>query len=331
MRDCQRHGHVPRARIDIVKRQTADHLGGVFQRCLRTGSGDGRSVVDRRDVEIAVDGRAVIHTVVGRLKTEPANVGVGIFARVDIRDGAQRRLVVRDRVDPAERQRSRDAVKAAGDGTARHSGERQDVLTRHIIGIELHRDFLKCGTARIRDDGSGCDRRRRIVLGVRVRHGLDAGDDRRTVDARDVDGDRPGGRIGVDPSVRGSAVVLNLEGETGVGRLNHVRGRREGQQTAGDVGGTNGLADRDRGAIVLQCSCRRPCRDLHREQRIRSRAIVGIREAEVGARQGISNIFQCRHRTRCSHRCVVDTGDGETNRRRRGLVSPLPVFPKSLM
>ena len=147
---------------------------------------------------------------------------------------------------------------------------------------------------------------------------------RRIVDRRDVDRHRVGHRIQILAAEVGAAVVLHLEGESGVGAAVGVGGRREREQAGGDVAELDRGADSQHDAVEGQRAGRRRSRDPDRQQ-IVGRRVVAVGEREVGRLEDIGIVFRRGDLGIGAARRVVDRPhrDGDRIGGRIGVVAPI--------
>src|SRR5439155_1199361 len=139
---------------------------------------------------------------------------------------------------------------------------------------------------------------------------------RGVVDRADVDRDRVGGRVEVDPAIGGPAGVLDLEGERRVGAAVLVAVGHEAELAGVDVRLRDEVTRGEgrRGAGQDERAVRREGRDLDRGQAVGGRAVVDIAEVEVGGGQGVGRAFPARRSSDLTGRGVVDRADVDRDR-----------------
>ncbi len=264
-------------RVGKAEIRGGEGVGCVFKDGNRVVGARG-SVVHSGDVDRHRVGRCVeVDTAVGRaavilhLEGEarvPRAVGIG-----DGREGQQAAVDVRHADTLARGHRNAVQAQRAGGGQRRdrHGGQRVGGRIVRIGKAEVRRGE---GVNRVFQQRDG---------GIRARG--------RVVHRSHVDGHRVGGLVEVDAAQRRAAVILNLEGESGITRASTVGHGREGQQATVDIGDRNALACRDGNAVQAQRAGARQRRDGDRRQGIR-RGVVRVGKAEVRGGEGIGCIFQ---------------------------------------
>ena len=141
------------------------------------------------------------------------------------------------------------------------------------------------------------------------------------VDRRDIEGDGVGDWVEIDPAVRRSTVIANLETKARVASAIGIGSRNEDQLAGGDIGGAHFVAVihlilGNGRPIVFQLTRRRQGADLHRRQTVGAGSgsvIRRIRESEVGDGERMGAVFQQGEGFIRTVRGIVDRNDRDSH------------------
>ena len=289
-------------RIGIAEVAGGEGIGCVLQHGHRLVGAD-RRVVDRSYVHR--------HRPRSRIEIDAAVGGAAVVLHLESERRVARAVGVRRRreLEIARRDVRRRNKLPGGD---RNPGQSKRTRARQRGDFDVEQRVRRSvGGIGETEIGNG-----KRVSGIFERGDRLVGARRRIVHRGHVDRHRARRGVEIHAAVRGAAVVLYLERETGVARAAGIRRRRELEVAGRDVRRRDKLIADHRHARQFQAACRRQGSNLDVEQIVRG-AIDGIREAEVGNTERERGVFERSHRIVRAHRRVVDRGHVNRQRARR--------------